>query len=170
MPNDVMTRPVASRNLSPPPASRPRRGALMAIMATVLAAATEPPAPDTSPVGLWRQVDEKTGQAQGLVRIFVRDGALYGRIERVFNPADAAGVCEQCTDDRKGKPIVGLELLRGLRPDGDGSWSGGDILDPGTGKVYGASLRLADGGQKLIVRGYLLISLLGRSQTWIREP
>jgi uncharacterized protein (DUF2147 family) len=137
--------------------------------AAVLAAPAAAQSPDSSPVGLWRQVDEQTGRAQGLVRIVMRDGALYGRIERVFNPADAGGVCEQCTDDRKGKPIIGLELLRGLRPDGDGSWSGGDILDPGTGKVYSASLRLADGGQKLIVRGYLLISLLGRSQTWVRD-
>ncbi len=123
----------------------------------------------SSPVGLWRTVDDKTGQETGLVRLFEANGALYGRIEKIFDPARARLTCVKCDDDRKGKPLVGLDFLRGLRRDGD-VWDGGTILDPETGSIYKSSVRLDDGGQKLIVRGYTGISMLGRSQTWTREP
>ncbi len=123
----------------------------------------------SSPVGLWRTVDDKTGQETGLVRLFEANGALYGRIEKIFNPARARLTCVKCDDDRKSKPLVGLDFLRGLQRDGD-VWDGGTILDPETGSIYKSSVRLGDGGQKLIVRGYIGISMLGRSQTWTREP
>jgi uncharacterized protein (DUF2147 family) len=60
-----------------------------------------------------------------------------------------------------------MEILRRMRPQGD-EWSGGEILDPETGKTYRAKMRLLDGGRKLIVRGYIGFSLFGRSQTWLR--
>src|SRR3546814_6005144 len=63
---------------------------------------------------------------------------------------------------------MGMEILWGLKKD-DGQWDGGQILDPEKGKVYGAKLSLADDGQKLNVRGFVGFSLLGRTQTWIRE-
>jgi uncharacterized protein (DUF2147 family) len=121
----------------------------------------------STPVGVWRLIDDKTGEDQGLVRIRENDGVLTGTIESTADPKNSAGVCEQCKDDRKDKPILGLPIIRGMRRDGDG-WSGGDILDPGTGAVYRCSMRLEDDGRKLIVRGYIGISLLGRSQTWLR--
>ncbi len=43
------------------------------------------------------------------------------------------------------------------------------ILDPENGKVYSAKMSLSDDGRKLNVRGFLGISLLGRTQTWMRE-
>jgi uncharacterized protein (DUF2147 family) len=61
-----------------------------------------------------------------------------------------------------------MEILRGMRANGS-AWSGGEILDPETGKTYRAKMKLSDGGDKLIVRGYIGISLFGRSQTWIRR-
>ncbi len=73
-----------------------------------------------------------------------------------------------CTDDRKDKPVQGLQIIRGMQPDGD-AWTGGTILDPETGTIYRCSMHLADGGRTLVVRGYIGISLLGRSQTWIRR-
>lgn len=120
-----------------------------------------------SPVGLWRTIDDKTGRENGAVRILESGGALYGRIERITDPARASLACVKCSDDRKGKPLIGLDIMRGLKRGGD-VWDGGTILDPETGSIYKSSLRLDDGGQKLVVRGYLGISLLGRSQTWIR--
>ena len=123
----------------------------------------------TTPVGLWRTTDDKTGQERGLVRVTEVNGALYGRVEKIFDPVEAARACTKCTDDRKDKPILGLDILRGLKPDGDG-WGGGQIVDPQTGSVYSASAKLTDGGKHLVLRGYLLVSLLGRSQTWTREP
>jgi len=139
----------------------------IAILAPTTQAGAQPQ--QASPIGLWRYVDDQTGKERGLVRILESNGALYGRIERMFDPADAGKACAKCEGDRRGKPVLGLDFLRGLRPDGDGGWSGGEILDPETGSTYRASVRLADGGRKLVVRGYMLVSLLGRSQTWVRE-
>ena len=123
-----------------------------------------------SPIGLWRTIDDKTGKERGLVRIFETNGALYGRLEKLYDPAAAGRVCLKCDDDRKGKPLIGLDIVRGLRPDGEGMWSGGEILDPESGSTYRATIKLTDGGTKLSVRGYLMVSLLGRSQVWVREP
>ncbi len=120
-----------------------------------------------SPVGLWRTIDDKTGKESGAVRIFESGGALYGRIERITDPARAGLSCIKCSDDRKNKPLIGLDIMRGLKRDGE-VWDGGTILDPETGSSYKSSVRLDDGGQRLVVRGYLGVSLLGRSQTWIR--
>ena len=123
----------------------------------------------SSPVGRWQTVDDKTGKPSGVVRIYEQNGTLYGNIEKIFDPARAGFNCVACTDDRKGKPLLGLNIIRGLKRDGD-AWSGGTVIDPETGSVYKASARLDDGGRKLVLRGYLGISLLGRSQTWVREP
>ncbi|MGI4951122.1 MAG: DUF2147 domain-containing protein, partial [Janthinobacterium lividum] len=116
---------------------------------------------------LWRTMDDKTGKETGAVRIFESGGALYGRIERITDPARAGLSCVKCSDDRKNKPLIGLDIMRGLKRDGD-VWDGGTILDPETGSIYKSSVRLDGDGQKLVMRGYLGVSLLGRSQTWIR--
>lgn len=124
--------------------------------------------PVASPVGLWRTFDDHTGRERGLVRVFESGGALYGRVEKILDPEQAKAICAKCDDDRHNRPVQGLEIIRGLRPDGDGSWSGGEILDPETGTTYRASIRLEDDGRKLIVRGSILGGLIGRSQTWLR--
>ncbi len=125
---------------------------------------------DRDPIGLWRTVDDKTGQPKGEVRIFSRDGSLFGQIERVFDSKDAASRCDECRDERRGQKIEGLLILRGMKLV-NGEYRGGDILDPDTGRVYQCRMKLTDGGQKLAVRGFLGVSLLGRTQTWTRvEP
>jgi uncharacterized protein (DUF2147 family) len=63
--------------------------------------------------------------------------------------------------------VIGLDIIRGLHQDGE-QWSGGEILDPENGATYRCSIRVEDGGRKLVVRGYVGFSLLGRSQTWLR--
>jgi len=120
-----------------------------------------------SPVGLWRNIDDETKQAKALIRIVEQGGALVGRIERILTDKTDA-VCEKCTDERKDKPVQGMTILTGLKRDGD-DWTGGEILDPNNGKVYRAKARLADGGRKLDVRGFIGIALVGRTQTWVRE-
>ena len=123
---------------------------------------------DASPVGLWRTFDDHTGRERGLVRIWEQNGRLFGSIVSTVDPAEGKRTCEKCPDDRKNSPILGLNIIRGLRPDGD-QWSGGEILDPETGSIYRCSMRLEDQGRKLVVRGYIGFSLLGRSQTWLRQ-
>ncbi len=124
-----------------------------------------------TPVGLWRTLDEDSGEARSLVRITENRGVLEGRIEKLLDPDEAADArCDRCTDERHKQPIVGLNILRNLRPvEGKaGRWSGGDILDPENGRVYRATLTLSGDGRQLDVRGYIGSPLFGRSQTWIR--
>ena len=121
-----------------------------------------------SPVGLWRSVDDKTGEVKAEIRIADNGGALAGRIERTLaKDAKPNSTCDECTDDRKGKPMVGLDIVRGgKKAEGKDVWEGGKILDPENGKEYRASFTPIDGGQKLEVRGYL--GPFWRTQTWNR--
>ena len=140
------------------------------VASAALLAATAPAAvaqPSASPVGLWKTVDDETKQAKSLVRIFEKDGALAGRVEKILTEqADAK--CDKCTDERKDQPVVGMTILTGMRAAGD-RWEGGRILDPNNGKVYSSLMKLLDGGRKLEVRGYIGAALFGRSQVWLRE-
>jgi uncharacterized protein (DUF2147 family) len=123
-----------------------------------------------SPVGLWKTVDDATGKVKSVVSIWVENNKLYGRIQKIMDPdlKDPNPTCQDCTGDQKGKRVIGLRILWDLRKDGDG-WSGGSILDPESGKIYKCLLSVEDGGKKLKVRGYLGVSLLGRTQYWLRE-
>jgi uncharacterized protein (DUF2147 family) len=119
-----------------------------------------------SPVGLWKTIDDKTGKERSMVRITESGGVLTGRIERRLDPnAKATDVCDKCSDDRKDKPIQGLEIIRGAKKDGE-FWTDGRILNPEEGKVYRLRLALQDEGKKLEVRGY--VGPIFRNQTWIR--
>jgi uncharacterized protein (DUF2147 family) len=115
-------------------------------------------------------IDDKDGKPRSVIEISDAGGALQGQVTKIFDrPGDNPGhLCKKCNGDLKDKPVVGMLILSGLKQDGD-SWDGGNILDPDSGNVYSATLRLSDAGEKLVVRGYLGISLLGRSQTWLRE-
>ncbi|NBQ87152.1 MAG: DUF2147 domain-containing protein [Betaproteobacteria bacterium] len=138
------------------------------VSAILLCTATLASAQTSSPVGLWRNVDDKTGEAKAEVRISERDGMLFGRIERRL-AADAKpdAVCTECSDDRKGQLLNGLEIIRGARKaDGKDVWEGGKILDPENGRNYALRLTPVDGGRKLEVRGSL--GPFGRTQTWQR--
>jgi uncharacterized protein (DUF2147 family) len=123
-----------------------------------------------SPVGVWKTIDDKTKSERAQVRITEAGGVFSGRIERLLAPdAKPDALCDKCTDDRKDKPLVGMEIIRGVKKsDSDNLWDGGTILDAGEGKTYKVRLALADGGKKLEVRGYVGAPLLGRTQTWIR--
>jgi len=103
-----------------------------------------------------------------VVEIREENGEFIGTVRGLLVPATAEdSVCTKCQGERRGQRIVGMEILRHMRPDGD-EWSGGEILDPENGKTYRAKMRLTDGGRKLVVRGYIGFSLFGRSQTWVR--
>lgn len=123
-----------------------------------------------SPVGVWRIVGDKSGEAEALIEIREKNGVFEGRISKVFpRPGvDPKARCELCTDARKGQPIQGLTILTGLRADGK-EYSGGEILDPDEGETYRAKMKLSEDGRKLHVRGFIGISLIGRTQTWLRE-
>lgn len=117
--------------------------------------------------GLWKTVDDHTGEPRALVRIYREGDAFFGRVEADLVPEEAGARCTACTDDRKDQPVVGLVILRRMKAESDG-FGGGDVLDPETGSVYDCVLRLEDDGKRLVVRGYIGVSLFGRSQTWLR--
>lgn len=118
-----------------------------------------------TPVGLWKTVDDHTGQEKSLVRISESGGVLSGRVEKLLHPSKPVPLCDKCTDQRRGKPIVGLSIIEGLKQHGD-VWEDGTILDPDNGKIYTVRLKPLDGGRTLQVRGY--IGPFFRTQTWSR--
>lgn len=120
-----------------------------------------------TPVGLWRNIDDNTGQAKAEIRIKAdAKGVVTGVVEKALVQAKEVN-CNLCTDDRKDKPKLGLEIIRGAtRTEGKDVWEGGTILDPDNGKAYALRMTPIDGGKKLEVRGSILF--FGRTQTWIR--
>ncbi|MET0518604.1 MAG: DUF2147 domain-containing protein [Burkholderiaceae bacterium] len=122
----------------------------------------------TSPVGLWKTIDDDGKTEKSLVRIADNGGVLSGTIEKVFEAGKQDAKCELCSDDRRNKPVVGLQIIRGAKQDADDKalWTGGEVLDPTNGKTYRTRLKPVDGGKKLEMRGY--IGFFYRTQTWIR--
>lgn len=120
-----------------------------------------------SPVGNWVTVDDKTGEKRALVTIYESGSVLSGVIDKIFPQPGDTGICENCPGEFKGKKVKGLNFIWGLKKEGDNEWGDGSILDPKSGKIYRAKITLQ--GDKLLVRGYLGISLLGRTQIWHRE-
>ena len=120
-----------------------------------------------TPEGLWRNVDDKTGEAKAEIRIAATaSGALNGKIEKALTQSSEPN-CSLCTDDRKDKPKLGMEIIRGAKKsDGGTLWEGGKILDPENGRNYTLRLTPTEGGKKLEVRGSF--GPFGRTQTWTR--
>ena len=141
-----------------------------ALTAIIFLAFSLPAAAQMHPVGHWQTVDEKTQQPKSQVHITESGGVLTGTVEKLLRKdAKQDAVCTECSDDRKGAPLLGLEIIRGAKKaDGKDVWEGGKILDPENGKTYTLRLTPADGGQKLDVRGS--IGPFGRTQTWTRVP
>ncbi|MGA2892413.1 MAG: DUF2147 domain-containing protein [Xanthobacteraceae bacterium] len=127
---------------------------------------------DQSPIGLWQAVDNDTKQPTGWFLIANHDGVYDGIIAKMFlKPGeDPSVVCSQCKDDRHDHPWLGLEIVRGMKPEGEDKFGGGTILDPRDGKIYNATMKLTPDGQTLVVRGYIGFELLGQNQYWQRLP
>lgn len=122
-----------------------------------------------TPVGTWQTVDDNTKEVRAEIQIVEQNGVLSGRIKKSFDKdTNESTVCEACKDDRKNQPILGLEIIRGVKRDGtDNLWAGGGkILDPDEGKEYTVRMVPQEEGKKLRVRGY--IGPFYRTQIWIR--
>lgn len=119
-------------------------------------------------VGKWTTYDEETGKKKSTVELYKIDGKLYGKILYLYpkEGREDNPVCKKCTDDRKGKHIVGMQIARGLVWNGS-EWEDGKILDPENGKIYTVSMWLdSENPNKLNVRGY--IGIFFRTQKWTR--
>lgn len=116
--------------------------------------------------GKWTTIDDKTGKKRAVVNLSLSGNTLSGTIQETFKEPGDTGICDNCPGDFKGKPVKGLRFVWGLKQKGPNEWDGGKILDPKTGKIYNAKMSLK--GNTLEVRGYLGVSLLGRTQKWVR--
>ena len=130
----------------------------------------EPVGLEQAPWGRWKTVDDATGKVRSVVLIWEDNGTLFGRIEKLldFDPHNSDVRCEHCEGPMKDKPLVGMRILWNLRRSGN-QWSGGEILDPDSGRTYRCSVELLDDGKKLKVRGFIGVSLFGRTQYWLRD-
>ncbi|WP_028602023.1 DUF2147 domain-containing protein [Ottowia thiooxydans] len=121
-----------------------------------------------TPVGTWQSIDDSTKQPKAQIVIAESAGVLTGRIEKILRKdADQNAVCDKCSGERKDKPVVGLEIIRGAKKaEGKDVWEGGRILDPEKGSDYALRMTPIEAGKKLEVRGS--IGPFGRTQTWTR--
>ncbi|MBF0695485.1 MAG: DUF2147 domain-containing protein [Flavobacterium sp.] len=117
-------------------------------------------------IGKWKTIDDETGKPISVVEIFKKNGKIYGRVSEIFDAKSRDKSCEKCPGEDKGKPFMGLTVLRDLVQNGD-EYSDGHILDPKHGKLYKCYITLED-DNKLKVRGYVGVSLFGRTQYWHR--
>ncbi|WP_115555676.1 DUF2147 domain-containing protein [Xanthomonas campestris] len=141
------------------------------MLALPLAAASLLAQAADSPVGRWKTIDDETGKPKSVVQIEqVANGTLSGKVVEILQSNHGPNpTCDKCDGALKGKPIKGMTILWGLKPDGTAVWGGGSVLDPAKGKTYKAKVTLTDSGKKLQMRGYVGIEALGRTQTWVRE-
>lgn len=122
-----------------------------------------------SPVGKWTTIDDETGKAKSIVEITqASNGTLQGRVVEILQSDRGPNpTCDKCSGANKGKPVKGMTILWGLRPDGAGKWAGGTVLDPAKGKTYKSKLAIKDGGKKLGMSG--CVAFICREQTWVRN-
>ena len=124
-------------------------------------------------VGQWVTVHDDDGSHKSVVNISVNDeGKLQGTVIEILQEEEKGKLCEECPDDFKNQPIEGLTFMWGLEKEGEGEWESGHILDPESGKIYKSKLEVGEDGETLEVRGYIGVSWIGRSQTWLKyeEP
>lgn len=119
-----------------------------------------------SPVGLWKNIDDETKEEKAEIEIYEQNGILYGKIVKLLKKEEPNPKCTKCPGQFKDQPIEGLQIMWGLKKEGN-EYTGGSILDPKSGKIYGCKIELID-ANKLKVRGFLGVSLLGRTQYWYR--
>ena len=118
----------------------------------------------SSPVGLW-----KTEDAQ--VEIFEADGKLSGKIAALNKKYTSDGIEKTDISNpdpaKRRRPLVGLVFMTGFTREGSGRWDHGTVYDPKTGNTYASFLEY-NGGDTLKLRGYIGISLIGRTAVWTK--
>lgn len=117
-------------------------------------------------LGKWKTIDDETKQPKSIVEIYEKSGKYYGKIVDILNPEKRKSLCTKCTGEDKNAPVMGLIIIKGLVKDGD-EYNSGKILDPLKGEEYKCFITL-DGKDKLKVRGFIGVSMFGRTQYWYR--
>ena len=142
---------------------------LLAALAFLLLNSATCLASSPSIAGQWRTIDDKTGKEKSIVEIYIQNGMAIGKIIRVLDKPEGGKdlKCDKCRGELKNRPVIGLQIINDMTRRGD-EWAGGTILDPDNGKTYRCKITLGTDGNHLEVRGFIGISLLGRTQVWQR--
>lgn len=114
--------------------------------------------------GIYETIDDETNEAKSRIKIYEKDGLFFGRVIELL-PAATTDVCIDCPGDKKGAPLTDIDIVWDMKPYKD-YWSYGHIVDPANGKVYKCNIWLD--GKDLKVRGYIGVSVIGRTQIWHR--
>lgn len=118
-------------------------------------------------LGLWQAFNDK-GEPTGYIRISEQDGVFKGTVERGLPTDKEEKYCTACKGERQNQRLMGMDILWGLRKQGN-DYGGGEILDPFSGEIASARLRMLEGAAKLKLRGYKGLEMFGRTQIWKRE-
>jgi uncharacterized protein (DUF2147 family) len=131
---------------------------------------TQSAKPHTTAAGFWEEADDK-GVVGAWFLFEEKEGFFNGRLVKAFpKPGDPViETCTKCTGDQKNAQMMGLTIVNGMKRNGL-VYKDGSILDPRDGSVYHAQMKMSPDGKTLDVRGYLLMPLLGKTQTWKRLP
>lgn len=121
--------------------------------------------------GTWRYIDDKTGEAKGIVKIERQENGTF--IGTALKTTPRAGyippeICKNCPAPFTNKPIIGMQVITGLKSNNGTNYTDGKVIDPESGKTYSLKARLNPTGNKLFLRGYLGASAIGRTQVWLR--
>lgn len=120
-----------------------------------------------SAVGHWQVIDSDGGKG-GQVETYIENGNLFGKVTGARPGRALDSLCTKCSGELKNQRIMGMVVIRNFHPEGD-DWVGGTVVDPETGKVYKGKM-WGIGNDKLGMRGFVGISLIGRTATWVRIP
>ena len=116
--------------------------------------------------GAWNSFDEETNRLESVIEVYEKNDQAFAKITKITNSENQGAICINCSGERKNTPILGMNILTGLKKDGD-EWSGGKILDPKNGKEYKCYIQLLD-ENTLKIRGYIGFSMFGRTAIWKR--
>ena len=117
-------------------------------------------------VGHWQTYSD--GKPGGQVETYLVNGVLFGKVTKIRPGRTPQDVCDKCSGEYKNQLILGMLLMRNFHQQGD-DWVDGTVVDPENGKEYKGKI-WAVGKDTLRMRGYIGISLLGRTETWVRLP
>ena len=121
--------------------------------------------------GTWRYIDDKTGEPKGLVKMEKQANGTYAGTALKATPRPGytpKEFCTNCPAPYTNKPIIGMQVISGLKTEDQINYTNGKIIDPVSGKLYSLKGKVSPNGKKLFLRGYIGVSAVGRSQTWLR--
>ncbi|WP_158973431.1 DUF2147 domain-containing protein [Cellulophaga sp. L1A9] len=115
----------------------------------------------------WKTIDDRTGKPKGVIKIYEKDGQMYGDVVQILEDGKENFKCTKCEGDLKDTPVLGMTIIKGAKHEGGGEWKGKHLFDPEQAMTFRCKIWLnPDNSNELKVRGYL--AFIYRTQTWIR--